>query len=92
MQRLALYALALFLFVSSFWLSVWPFAVIAVLILAAYGYGYGAALLAFAVDVLWGYPAGFFHYLGICLMLVIGITVLRAVLIPHLRSRVPSAM
>ncbi|MDQ5955711.1 MAG: hypothetical protein QG621_715 [Patescibacteria group bacterium] len=90
MQRLVLYTLAIFLFVSSFWLSVWPFAVIAVLLLAAYGYGYSAALLAFVVDALWGYPAGFLHYLGICLMLVIGITVLRAVLMPHLRSRVPS--
>ena len=93
MQRLTLYVLATLLFLGSFWLGFWPCAFVAVALLAAYGYGYSAALMAFVVEALWGHSVGFFYYLGMpLLVLVAGIILLRAVLIPQLRSRVPSAI
>jgi hypothetical protein len=93
MQRLVLYALALFLFFCSWWLGVWLFGVMAVLILAAFGYGYAGACVACVSDLIWGAPTGILHYLGMPLVvLVFAITLLRALAMPLLRSRVPSSI
>ncbi len=93
MQRFILYALALFLFVCSWWLNVWLFAVLAVLLLASFGYGYAAAGIACVNDLLWGVPTGALYYVGMpLLVLVFIITLVRTVCLPLLRSRVPSGI